>query len=522
MYARNPTAPKGQKQRQQKRSKVDHAALRQEYDLPPSANFAQIVSAAASANPPAKRRRKAHQPKSPPKKEVKRRNTILQKEVRQKSCENENLRAQKERLMKEVRELNVQLRKEKRASRKLIQDAQNNSEGQLKEARKEITNLSARVDELLKEAADQRDQTSVAMKEAVQEERHYSQRSTNRQKEQHLKLLQKIEIRHQQELQKQEKAFQKVRRKLQKGLDRVNKVAKEERDKWDNKLEKEKVKAANERIRFRDKIAEQLKKRKRIVNSHVINHVDYARQKEEETEVLLGQLDDMHRSLRQAKEESRSQSKSLEVLKHRAAKRLEDRRAVQREMHELKDKLAHLCEVRAKEQEILASYEADKAEGGFEELELELEFGKGRGGGRYPLWVAQACIELLLSGTPPSAVPTNIAIMYETLYQKEAKMIPSKQFVRQMRACIEVMGETITALLLSNASAEQWKQIFFDTTSRRQIPFQTVIIGLMNNGKIDPIVLSSHIFMADESSETTVDSIFDKVSESCLVPGTWY
>ena len=37
--------------------------------------------------------------------------------------------------MEEVRELNVQLRKEKLASRKLIQDAQNNSEGQLKEAR---------------------------------------------------------------------------------------------------------------------------------------------------------------------------------------------------------------------------------------------------------------------------------------------------------------------------------------------------------------------------------------------------
>ena len=276
------------------------------------------------------------------------------------------------------------------------------------------------------------------------------------------------------------------------------------------------------RTRFRQRVADQLKKRKQIVNNHINNHIEYARRKEEETEVLLGHIDDLKNSLCQAKKELRSQSKSLEVQKHLAAKRLQDRRAVQQEMHKLQDKLAHLCEVRAKEQEILASYEADKKEGGFEQLELVLEFGNGRGGGRYPLWVAQACIKLLLSGTPPSAVPTNIAIMYETLYQKEAKMIPSKQFVRQMRACIEVMGETITALLLTNASAEQWKQIFFDTTSRRQIPFQTVIIGLMNNGKIDPIVLSSHIFMADESSETTVDSIFDKVSESCFVPGTWY
>ena len=276
------------------------------------------------------------------------------------------------------------------------------------------------------------------------------------------------------------------------------------------------------RTRRRERVANQLEKRKQVVNNHIISHLEYARQKEEETEVLLGHIDDLKSSLRQAKNESRSQSKSLEVQKHLAAKRLQDRRAVQQEMHKLQDKLAHLCEVRAKEQEILASYEADKKEGGFEELELELEFGNGRGGGRYPLWVAQACIELLLSGTPPSAVPTNIAIMYETLYQKEAEMIPSKQFVRQMRASIEVMGETITALLLAPASADKWKQIFFDATTRRQIPFQTVIIGLMNNGKIDPIVLSSHVFMADESSETTVDSIFDKVSGSCLVTDTWY
>ena len=276
------------------------------------------------------------------------------------------------------------------------------------------------------------------------------------------------------------------------------------------------------RTRFRQRVVDQLKKRKQIVNNHINNHIEYARRKEEETEVLLGHIDDLKSSLCQAKKELRSQSKSLEVQKHLAAKRLQDRRAVQQEMHKLLDKLAHLCEVRAKEQEILASYEADKKEGGFEELELELEFGNGRGGGRYPLWVAQACIELLLSGTPPSAVPTNIAIMYETLYQKEAKMIPSKQFVRQMRASIEVMGKTITALLLANASADQWKQIFFDATTRRQIPFQTVIIGLMNNGKIDPIVLSSHVFMADESSETTVDSIFDEVRGSCLVTATWY
>ena len=108
------------------------------------------------------------------------------------------------------------------------------------------------------------------------------------------------------------------------------------------------------------------------------------------------------------------------------------------------------------------------------------------------------------------------------LYQKEVTKLLSKQIVRQMRSSIEVLGETMVALQLTNASANEWKQIFFDATTQRQIPFQTVIIGLMNNGKIDPIVLSSHVFMADESSETTVDSIFDEVSGSCFVTATWY
>ena len=66
----------------------------------------------------------------------------------------------------------------------------------MKEARKEITNLAVHVDNLLEEAAQQRDETRVAIKEAIRVERRHSNKTINRQREQQLKSLQKIEEKH--------------------------------------------------------------------------------------------------------------------------------------------------------------------------------------------------------------------------------------------------------------------------------------------------------------------------------------
>ena len=46
-------------------------------------------------------------------------------------------------------------------------------------------------------------------------------------------------------------------------------------------------------------------------------------------------------------------------------------------------------------------------------------------------------------------------------------------------------------------------QIFFDATTRRQIPFSAVIISLMGDepGSFDPIIVSLCVIMRDETSE---------------------
>ena len=41
------------------------------------------------------------------------------------------------------------------------------------------------------------------------------------------------------------------------------------------------------------------------------------------------------------------------------------------------------------------------------------------GGRSWPVWVVQLICELLVIGTPPSSMPGNILIMYDTLYDIE-------------------------------------------------------------------------------------------------------
>ena len=76
---------------------------------------------------------------------------------------------------------------------------------------------------------------------------------------------------------------------------------------------------------------------------------------------------------------------------------------------------------------------------------------------------------------------------------------------------VEVIGETIAAIKL--ADAPTWNQLWTDGTTRRQIPFTALVIGLMGEDEdIDPIVVSSCIVMEDEHSEMQADGILNRVN----------
>ena len=100
--------------------------------------------------------------------------------------------------------------------------------------------------------------------------------------------------------------------------------------------------------------------------------------------------------------------------------------------------------------------------------------------------------------------------MMETITDEVVKTLPSVRFVRHCRIIVQILGETMTAIKLGRAAT--WKQLFTDGTSRRQVAFQNVVIGLMSENQLfDPTVLSSCIFLEDETSEKQVEAILDKV-----------
>ena len=100
----------------------------------------------------------------------------------------------------------------------------------------------------------------------------------------------------------------------------------------------------------------------------------------------------------------------------------------------------------------------------------EAESCKG-GGQSWPVWVVQLICELLVIVTPPSSMPVNIRIMYETLYDidldaegEKRVEFPSINFFRQCRIVVQVIGDTMVALKLSKTV--KWNQLFIDATSR--------------------------------------------------------
>jgi hypothetical protein len=177
----------------------------------------------------------------------------------------------------------------------------------------------------------------------------------------------------------------------------------------------------------------------------------------------------------------------------------------------------HLQQKAAKEADrIVKSYEALIEQSAENKRKLRKEWAdevaahKRGGAQRWPIWVVQLICELLVNGTAPSAIPTNIQTMYETLYGETPEELPSVNFVRECRVVVEVVGETIAALKL--AAAENWKQLWMDATTRRQIPFTALVIGLLGDeDNIDPVVISSCIFMDDEKAVTQGDGILSKI-----------
>ena len=104
-----------------------------------------------------------------------------------------------------------------------------------------------------------------------------------------------------------------------------------------------------------------------------------------------------------------------------------------------------------------------------------------------------------------------IQTTYLTYNQKAPTNLPSANFVQQWRVIVQIIAETLAAIKL--ATVEKWSQLFTDGTTKRQISFQNLIIGLMkDDNQLDPAVVLSCIFLEDETSEKQTDGILEKLN----------
>ena len=78
---------------------------------------------------------------------------------------------------------------------------------------------------------------------------------------------------------------------------------------------------------------------------------------------------------------------------------------------------------------------------------------------------------------------------------------------------VQNLNEMLAAYKLGHA--KKWRQVFNDGTSRRQIAFQNLVIGVENGDKFESVIASSCIFLEDETAEKQVEGIYNKVSVCC-------
>ena len=92
-----------------------------------------------------------------------------------------------------------------------------------------------------------------------------------------------------------------------------------------------------------------------------------------------------------------------------------------------------------------------------------------------------------------------------------AEKLPSQNFVRECRIIVQIIGETLAAIKLSKATS--WEQLFTDGTSRRQLSMQNAIVSIINEHKeTDPIIVSSCIFLENETSEKQEEGLLEKIN----------
>jgi hypothetical protein len=149
---------------------------------------------------------------------------------------------------------------------------------------------------------------------------------------------------------------------------------------------------------------------------------------------------------------------------------------------------------------------------------------KGKKGGHME-WTIQCdklIIELLANRVPPTSIQASILAMARSFFHEHdiVRELPCLKSIRNMRSTVLRVTKSLAAYLLG--SAESWKQLHTDETSRRQISLVNVIIGILDtNGKLKSICLSGSIIAEDSTAENQSRAIISSFTESAQLLVDW-
>ena len=237
-------------------------------------------------------------------------------------------------------------------------------------------------------------------------------------------------------------------------------------------------------------------------------------QKVTDEEVLACELSEMQTARNEARKGKRkaeaaaSAAKLASVRKStRLANETESRKKAEDEATELGKKLAAIARDNGSSGNMPILSHMQKRQ--LKKVRANADNGKPGGGMVYPQWVMATICELLTCGAPPSAIGKILKATYRVFYDEVPEDIPSINYIRRGRSVLAVFNETMSAMKL--AMAESWDQLCTDATTRRQIPFTALIIGLLGDDSLDQVIVSSCSLTDDETADAQAEGIIKKV-----------
>ena len=259
------------------------------------------------------------------------------------------------------------------------------------------------------------------------------------------------------------------------------------------KLDQKGAQLLEEKKKRHDAVAREVEKRKRLEQEILdLNQV---------LEEMSDDLAAERSKARQANKAARSAAAARAKAESLSAKRLALLKDLKLQLGELQDSLVD----ETQRNDALERMHTIKLQ-----IKRERVIGRRGGGSKWPVHVVLLICELLVNGAKPTSVRGIMQTTSSYFTGVEESELPSVNFIRQCRTVLQNLNETLAALRLGRAKT--WHQLFTDGTSRRQIAFQNLVIALMEDGKLDPVIVSSCMVVEDETSENVVKTIVEMVS----------